>query len=323
MLKRDAVAKVVLNNLYKHTQLQDTFGVNMLAIVDGVPRTLRLDEMIRYYVAHQVDVIVRRTRFQLRKAHERLHVLEGLLVALDHLDEVIALIRNSESADVARGQLMERVTSSPRSRPPRSSTCSCAGSPPWSGSGSSTRPPSCGRGSPDLEGILAGPERQRQIIGEELGEVVDKFGDERRTRIVPFEGEMALEDLIAQEDVVVTVTRGGYAKRTKTDLYRSQRRGGKGVQGAHAARGRHRRALLRDDHASLAAVLHEQGPRLPGEGARAAGAGPDRPRSARRQHPGVPAGRADRRGHRDQGLRRLRRTSCWPPAGPGEEDGAD
>jgi DNA gyrase subunit A len=230
-LKRDAVAKVVLNNLYKHTQLQDTFGVNMLAIVDGVPRTLRLDQIVRYYVEHQVDVIVRRTRFQLRKARERLHVLEGLLVALDHLDEVINLIRQAESAEAARGQLMERFSLSEiqataildmqlrrlaalerqriideaaelRSR------------------------------IDELEAILASPERQREIIGEELTEVVDKFGDERRTRLVPFEGDMSIEDLIAQEDVVVTVTRGGYAKRTKTDLYRSQKRGGKGIQGA-------------------------------------------------------------------------------------------
>jgi DNA gyrase subunit A len=230
-LKRDAVAKVVLNNLYKHTQLQDTFGVNMLAIVDGVPRTLRLDQMVRYYVEHQVDVIVRRTRFQLRKARERLHVLEGLLVALDYLDEVITLIRNAESADVARVQLMERFSLSEiqataildmqlrrlaalerqriideaaelRSR------------------------------IEELEAILASPSRQREIIAEELTEIVDKFGDERRTRLVPAEGDMSIEDLIAQEDVVVTVTRGGYAKRTKTDLYRSQKRGGKGVQGA-------------------------------------------------------------------------------------------
>jgi DNA gyrase subunit A len=250
-LKRDAVAKVVLNNLYKHTQLQDTFGANMLAIVDGVPRTLRLDQMIRYYVEHQVDVIVRRTRYQLRKAQERLHVLEGLLMALDHLDAVIALIRNAESADVARQQLMAGEYA-------REDT-----------SGASP----LGRGDlreyelseiqataildmqlrrlaalerqriideaaelrtrvAELEAILASPQRQREIISEELQEIVDKYGDERRTRIVPFEGEMSIEDLIAQEDVVVTVTRGGYAKRTKTDLYRSQKRGGKGVQGA-------------------------------------------------------------------------------------------
>jgi DNA gyrase subunit A len=230
-LKRDAVAKVVLNNLYKHTQLQDSFGVNMLAIVDGVPRTLRLDEVIRYYVDHQIDVIVRRTRFQLRKKRERLHVLEGLLIALDHLDEVIELIRNSASADAARGELMarfelseiqataildmqlRRLAALERQRITDEAT-------------------ELRTQITDLEDLLARPERQRQVIGEELAEVVDRYGDERRSKIVGYEGEMGLEDLIAQEDVVVTVTRGGYAKRTKTDLYRSQRRGGKGIQGA-------------------------------------------------------------------------------------------
>ncbi|WP_018504104.1 DNA gyrase subunit A [Parafrankia discariae] len=230
-LKRDAVAKVVLNNLYKHTQLQDTFGVNMLAIVDGVPRTLRLDQMISYYVEHQVDVIVRRTRYQLRKARERLHVLDGLLIALDHLDEVIALIRSAESAEVARGQLMARFSLSEIQATAildmqlrrlafleRQRIIDEAAE--------------LRAKIDELEAILASPVRQREIIGQELAEVVEKFGDERRTRLVPFEGDMSVEDLIAREDVVVTVTRGGYAKRTKTDLYRSQKRGGKGVQGA-------------------------------------------------------------------------------------------
>ncbi|MCM3924570.1 DNA gyrase subunit A [Frankia sp. AiPs1] len=230
-LKRDAVAKVVLNNLYKHTQLQDTFGVNMLAIVDGVPRTLRLDQMVRYYVEHQVDVIVRRTRYQLRKARERLHVLDGLLIALDHLDEVISLIRNAESAEAARGQLMERFTLSEIQATAildmQLRRLAALERQRIIDEAAELR----ARIS-ELEAILASPVRQREIIGEELAEVVEKFGDERRTRLVPFEGDMSIEDLIAQEDVVVTVTRGGYAKRTKTDLYRSQRRGGKGVQGA-------------------------------------------------------------------------------------------
>jgi DNA gyrase subunit A len=231
VLKRDAVAKVVLNNLYKHTQLQDTFGVNMLAIVDGVPRTLRLDEMIRHYVAHQIDVIVRRTRNLLRKAQERLHILEGLLVALDHLDEVIALIRAAESADVARGQLMERYELSEIQATAildmQLRRLAALERQRIIDEAAEKRAEIA-----EYEAILADPARQRQIVIDELGEIVDKFGDDRRTRIVPFEGEMSLEDLIAQEDVVVTVTRGGYAKRTKTDLYRSQRRGGKGVQGA-------------------------------------------------------------------------------------------
>ncbi|MCU1591887.1 MAG: gyrase subunit, partial [Frankiales bacterium] len=231
VLKRDAVAKVVLNNLYKHTQLQTTFGANMLAIVDGVPRTLRLDEFVRYYVAHQVDVIVRRTRFQLRKAEERMHILRALLKALDQLDAVIALIRAAESADAARGQLMElleideiqavaildmqlrRLAALERQRIIDEAA-------------------ELEAKIADLNEILASPSRQRQIISEELAEIVERYGDERRTKIVPYEGDMSAEDFIPQEEVVVTVTRGGYAKRTKTDLYRQQRRGGKGVRGA-------------------------------------------------------------------------------------------
>ena len=231
VLKRDAVAKVVLNNLYKHTQLQYTFGANMLSIVDGVPRTLRLDEMVQFYVDHQVDVIVRRTRYRLRKAEERAHILRGYGKALDRLDDVIALIRGSDSADAAREGLMalleideiqalaildmqlRRLAALERQRildelAEREAEIS------------------------DLTAILADPVRQRSIIGDELTEAVQQFGDQRRTRIIPFEGDMSAEDFIAQEDVVVTVTRGGYAKRTKTELYRSQRRGGKGVRGA-------------------------------------------------------------------------------------------
>ena len=230
VLKRDAIAKVVLNNLYKHTQLQESFGANMLSIVDGVPRTLRLDEMIRYYVAHQVDVLVRRTRFQLRKARERLHVLEGLLVALDHLDEVIDLIRNSASADAARGELMQRyelseiqATAILDMQLRRLAALERQRITDEAGELRSR--------IAELEAILASPERQRQIIGDELQDVADKYGDDRRTRLVPYEGDLSAEDLIAQEDVVVTVTRGGYAKRTKTDLYRTQKRGGKGIQG--------------------------------------------------------------------------------------------
>jgi DNA gyrase subunit A len=230
-LRRDAVAKVVLNNLYKHTQLQDTFGVNMLAIVDGVPRTLRLDEMVRYYVAHQVDVIVRRTRFQLRQKRERLHVLEGLLVALDHLDEVIALIRNSESADAARGDLMSRYSLS-EIQATAILDMQLRRLAALERQRIIDEAVRLRTEIADLEDLLASPSRQRQVISEELGEIAAKYGDERRTRLIPYEGDMSVEDLIAREDVVVTVTRGGYAKRTKTDLYRSQRRGGRGVQGA-------------------------------------------------------------------------------------------
>ncbi len=230
-IKRDAVAKVVLNNLYKHTQLQTSFGANMLSIVDGVPRTLRLDQMIRYYVEHQLDVIIRRTTYRLRKANERAHILRGLVKALDALDEVIALIRASETVDIARAGLIElldideiqaqaildmqlrRLAALERQRiidDLAKIEAEIA----------------------DLEDILAKPERQRGIVHDELAEIVEKHGDARRTRIIAADGDVNDEDLIAREDVVVTITETGYAKRTKTDLYRSQKRGGKGVQGA-------------------------------------------------------------------------------------------
>jgi DNA gyrase subunit A len=230
-LKRDAVAKVVLNNLYKHTQLQTTFGVTMLAIVDGVPRTLRLDQIVRYYIEHQVEVIVRRTQYRLRKAEERAHILRAYLKALDALDAVITLIRNSPSAEQARTGLMElleidevqataildlqlrRLAALERLRIQEEAN-------------------EIEAKIADFQDILAKPGRQRLIIREELNEIVAKYGDERRTRLVPYDGDMSMEDLIAAEDVVVTITRTGYAKRTKTDLYRSQRRGGRGVQGA-------------------------------------------------------------------------------------------
>jgi DNA gyrase subunit A len=231
VLKRDAVAKVVLNNLYKHTQLQETFGANMLALVDGVPRTLNLAQFIRYYVEHQIDVIRRRTAFRLRKAEERAHVLRGLVKALDALDEVIALIRRSPTVEDARSgliQLLEideiqagaildmqlrRLAALERQR-------------------IIDELAKIELDIADLRDILAKPERQRAIVSEELSEIVQKFGDERKTQIIPFDGEVSMEDLIAREDVVVTITRTGYAKRTKLDMYRSQKRGGKGVNGA-------------------------------------------------------------------------------------------
>jgi DNA gyrase subunit A len=231
-LSRDAVAKVVLNNLFKHTQLQTTFGANMLAIVDGVPRTLRIDQFVSHYVDHQVEVIVRRTQFLLKQAEERAHILRALLKALDQLDAVIALIRNAPSAEDARGGLMQlleidelqataildlqlrRLAALERNRIIEEAA-------------------EIEAKIADLNDILAKPGRQRTIIRDELAEIVEKFGDDRRTRLIPHDGDMSMEDLIAQEDVVVTITRTGYAKRTKTDLYRAQRRGGKGVQGAN------------------------------------------------------------------------------------------
>lgn len=230
-LKRDAIPKVVLNNLYKHTQLQTTFGVNMLALVEGVPRTLRLDQVIRYYVKHQIEVIVRRTRYRLRKAEERAHILRGLVKALDALDEVIALIRRSPTVDEARTGLIEllevdetqanailemqlrRLAAMERQK-------------------IVDQLAEIEREIEDLKDILDRPERQRAIIRDELMQIVDKHGDDRRTKIVPYEGEVSMEDLIADEDVVVTITRTGYAKRTRTESYRAQKRGGKGVQGA-------------------------------------------------------------------------------------------
>ena len=231
VLKRDAVAKVVLNNLYKRTQLQDNFPANMLALVDGVPRTLSLDGFVRHWVAHQIDVIVRRSRYRLRRAEERLHILQGLLTAIDALDAVIALIRRSPTTDEARSGLMgllgvdevqaEAILSLQLRRLAALERLKIQ-----------TEAEELRTRVADLRDIIASPERQRGIVSSELAEIVDKYGDERRTRIVPFDGEMSMEDLIPEEDVVVTITRSGYAKRTRTDAYRSQHRGGKGVKGA-------------------------------------------------------------------------------------------
>jgi DNA gyrase subunit A len=231
VLKRDAIAKVVLNNLYKHTQLQDTFGANMLALVDGVPRTLRLDQMIRYWVKHQIEVIVRRTRFLLRKAQERAHIVRALLKAIDAIDEVIALIRASASAAEAQQGLMELLDiDEEQARAILDMQLRKLAA--LERQQLIDEYDELMARVAEYEAILASPERQRQIVGEELSEIVAKYGDDRRTRIIAYDGDVTDEDLIAEEDVVVTITRGGYAKRTKTDLYRAQRRGGKGVRGA-------------------------------------------------------------------------------------------
>ncbi|MFI0487234.1 DNA gyrase subunit A [Actinomadura sp. 9N215] len=231
VLKRDAVAKVVLNNLYKHTQLQETFGANMLALVDGVPRTLRIDQFVRYWVAHQIDVIVRRTRFLLRKAEERAHILRALLKALDRIDEVIALIRRSPSASEAQQGLM-RLLEIDEIQAQAILDMQLRKLAALERQQITDEYDKLMAEIADYNDILASPERQRQIVGDELAPIVEKFGDERRTEIIPFDGDVSYEDLIAEEDVVVTITRGGYAKRTRTDLYRAQRRGGKGVRGA-------------------------------------------------------------------------------------------
>ncbi|AIJ32534.1 DNA gyrase subunit A [Corynebacterium imitans] len=230
-LKRDAVPRVVLNNLYKHSQLETNFSANMLSIVDGVPRTLRLDQMLRYYVQHQIEVIVRRTQYRLDEAEKRAHILRGLVKALDALDEVIALIRRSPTVDDARQGLMKlldvdeiqaneilamqlrRLAALERQKIVDDLA-------------------EIERQIADYKDILAKPERQREIVATELKEIVDKFGDERRTQIVAATGDVTEEDLIARENVVVTITSTGYAKRTKVDAYKSQKRGGKGVRGA-------------------------------------------------------------------------------------------
>ena len=231
VLKRDAVPKVVLNNLYKHSQLQQTFGANMLALVDGVPRTLSLDAFIRHWVNHQLDVIARRTAYLKREAEERDHILQGYLKALDMLDEVIALIRASEDTDTARTGLMglldidqvqaDAILAMQLRTLTRMNRDKIV-----------AEHEELQRKIADYNDILAKPERQRKIVGDELDEIVAKYGDERRTKILPYSGEMNVEDLIAEENVVVTVTHSGFIKRTKADEYRAQHRGGKGIKGA-------------------------------------------------------------------------------------------
>src|SRR5690606_26119840 len=223
VLRRDAVAKVALNNLYKHTPPPANFSANMRALGDNVPRTLSLDAFIRHWVEHQIDVVVRRTHFLKREAEKRIHILNALIKALDALDEVIALIRASASADDARTGLMElleidedqanailemqlrRLAALERQRILDNHA-------------------QLERETAEYEEILASPTRQREVIKTELAAIVDKFGDERRTTILPYDGDMSVEDLIPEEDVVVTITRGGYAKRTRVDAYRAQRR---------------------------------------------------------------------------------------------------
>ena len=231
VLRRDAVARVVLNNLLKHTELQTNFSANMLALVDGVPRTLTIDQFISNWVTHQIEVIQRRTRYRLADAERRAHVLRGLVKALDMLDEVIALIRRSPDVDDARQGLIElldideiqataildmqlrRLAALQRQKTIDDlATIELE--------------------IADLEDILVSEARQRQIVGDELAEIVEKFGDDRRTQIMAADGDLSMEDLIPDEELVVSITRGGYAKRTRSDAYRTQKRGGKGVRGA-------------------------------------------------------------------------------------------
>ncbi len=231
VLKRDAVPSVVRNHLYKHTQLQDTFGCNMLALVDGVPRTLALDAFIRHWVTHQIEVIVRRTTFLLRSAEEKAHILRGLLKALDRIEEVIALIRASASADEARDGLIQLLEID-ELQAQAILNMQLRQLAALERQTLLDRYDAFMRDIEEYQSILASEARQRQIVSDELAGIVEKYGDERRTQLVPYEGDMSAEDFIPEEDVVVTITRGGYAKRTRADLYRAQRRGGKGVRGA-------------------------------------------------------------------------------------------
>lgn len=232
VLKRDAVAKVVLNNLYKHTPLQENFGANMLAIVDGIPRTLALDGFISAWVAHQIDVIVRRTQFRLNKAEADAHILRGYLKALDALDEVIALIRRSPTVDDAREGLMDLLTVD-KLQADAILTMQLRRLAALERQKIIDQAAELELQIVEFKSILASPERQRTIVSEELTDITAKFGDDRRTEIMfGFDGDMSIEDLIPEEEMVVTVTRGGYIKRTRSDNYRNQHRGGKGVKGA-------------------------------------------------------------------------------------------
>ncbi|MGJ3402687.1 DNA gyrase subunit A [Glutamicibacter sp. Je.9.36] len=233
VLKRDAVAKVVLNNLYKHTELQSNFSANMLAIVDGVPRTLPLDGFIRHWVTHQIEVIVRRTEYRLKKAEEEAHILRGLLKALDALDEVIALIRRSATTEAARDGLMELLDiDEAQSRAILDMQLRRLAA--LERQKIQDRHAELERMIAEFQAIIADPARQRQIVSEELAEIVDKHGDDRRTKVLMgYDGDMSVEDLIPEEEMVVTITRGGYVKRTRIDNYRSQARGGKGIKGAN------------------------------------------------------------------------------------------
>jgi len=232
VLKKDAVAKVVLANLYKHTQLRENFSANMLALVDGVPRTLSLDGFIREWVNHQIDVIVRRTNFRLRQAEKRAHILRAYLKALDALDAVIALIRKSANAEEAREGLMKLLEIDEEQ-------AKAILAMQLRQLAALERQKIIDEAAEiealivDYKAILADPQRQRNIVKDELAEVTEKFGDERRTKIVAgLDGDVTKEDLIPEEEMVITLTRGGYIKRTKSDNYRSQHRGGKGVKGA-------------------------------------------------------------------------------------------
>jgi DNA gyrase subunit A len=235
-LKRDAIAKVVLNQLYKHTQLQSTFGVIMLALVPDpatrrlVPKELSIKEVLQHYVDHRHEVIVRRAQYELDKAKEREHILEGLKIAVDNIDEVIALIRAAADTETASAQLQPRFGLSERQAEAilnlRLAKLTGLEREKLEAELAEVRATIAG-----LEALLASREQRMALLVEELEAVAKKFGDDRRTEIIPATGEMTLEDLIAEEDMVVTVSHQGYIKRTSVSTYRRQRRGGTGATG--------------------------------------------------------------------------------------------
>jgi DNA gyrase subunit A len=230
-LKRDVNPQVILNQLYRQTQLEENFAVNAVALVDGVPRTLNLADLVHHYLRHQLEVIERRSAFRLRRAQERLHIVEGLLVALDNIDEVVKIIRGSADVETARATLMERfelteiqanhILDMPLRRLTALETSKLR-----------EEAETLRATIADLEDILGSERRRREVVGAELIEIRDKYGDARRSRIIPDEGELSLEDLIADEELVVTVSAAGYVKAVLAKTYRTQGRGGRGVKGA-------------------------------------------------------------------------------------------
>ncbi|MBT8215141.1 MAG: DNA gyrase subunit A, partial [Acidimicrobiia bacterium] len=230
-LKKDAIPQVVLNQLFKHTQLEESFSVNAVALVDDVPRTLNIADMVHHYIAHQLEVIERRTAYRLRKAEERSHIVEGLLIALDNIDEVIKIIRGSDDTAVARAALMSAFSLSEvqanhiLDMPLRRLTALETGK-------LREEFEDLAKQIKGFKAILKSEKKRREIVADELGAIKEKFGDARRSRIIPDEGEMSLEDLIADEELVVSVTARGYVKATRASIYKSQGRGGRGVRGA-------------------------------------------------------------------------------------------
>lgn len=321
VLKRDAQPRVVMNNLYKHTQLQDTFGCNMLALVDDVPRTLRIDQFVRFWVNHQIEVIQRRTAYRLADAEAKAHLDRGLVAALNMLDEVIALIRASRQVEDAREglksllgidddqanyileQQLRRLASMEIQK-------------------IVDRLAEMERLIADYKDILATPERQRKIVSAELQDITDRYGEERRTRIIRADGDLSDEDLIPDEDMVVTITHGGYAKRTRADQYRLQKRGGKGVRGVPAGR-RRGGSPVHHDLSPLAVVLHQLRSGLPHKGLGVARGRTRRQGRSRRGPVELPAGREDRPGADHPLVRGRPLPAARHQAGAGEEERAD